>query len=250
MLKTTLAGPALVLSLLLAAGCGGGGEEADESKPNAGSSNSPSQAGEGPPSEPDLSDIPKVVAEVNGEAIERAEFVDAYTVRLQQAASQPGAQVDQEQLRQQTVDGLVSTELLRQEADRQQIDVSDDEVARELTSLAEQNGMKSSDQFLTALKRQGLTAQEVHDRVRDQVVIGEVVSAEAGDTTATRAETKKLYKQLVAQQKQAGGAGGAVPPFAQVAPQLKQQVESQKESAAAQKLVNRLRSDAEITLNL
>lgn len=254
MRKNRWAAVGLVLLLLGAAGCGGSAEEAGQDKPKADTPSAPDQGAEGPAGpEPDLSDVPAVVARVNGEPIRRAEFTDAYTAQLQQAAAQPGgaqAQVDQEKLRKQTLDTLVGTALLRQEGDRLQIDASSRDVDRELTGLAQQNGMKSPDQLVSALKQQGLTEKQVRDQVRDQVIINEVIAQEAGNTTPSRAEVRQLYDQLVAQQEKAGGAGGQVPPFKQVEPQLAQQVKSQKESTAAQQLVARLRSDAEITINL
>lgn len=249
MLKRTCAGIGLVLALLAAAGCGGA-EDAGEGKPEGGSASAPDRDAQGQGPESDLADVPRVVARVNGQPIQRAEFVDAYTSSLQQSAAQPGAQVDKEQLKKQTVDNLVATELLMQEADRQKIEATDRDVDRAMTDLAEQNGMKSPDQLVTALKQQGLTEREVRDQVRAQVAIDRVISAEAGDTTPTRAEVEQLYDQLVAQQEQAGGAGQEVPPLNQVRPQLEQQVASQKEAAAAQKLVTRLRGEADVTINL
>lgn len=249
MLKRTSAGICLVLALLAAAGCGGGGEDAGEGKPEGGSASAPDRDAQGQGPESDLADVPRVVARVNGQPIQRAEFVDAYTSSLQQSAAQPGAQVDKEQLKKQTVDNLVATELLMQEADRRKIEATDRDVDRAMTDLAKQNGMKSPDQLVTALKQQGLTEREVRDQVRAQVAIDRVISAEAGDTTPTRAEVEQLYEQLVAQQEQAG-AGQEVPPLNQVRPQLEQQAEAQKESAAAQKLVTRLRGDADVTINL
>lgn len=247
--KKLFAGLGLAVLLVTAAGCGGGGDAAgDKPAPKAAAQKpAPSAA-----ASPDLSGIPKVVARVNGQPISRAEFVDAYTQQFQQAAAQSGStqgSLDQSRLKKQTAQSLVGTELLLQEADRKGIHASGKDVDRTLSQLAVQNGIKSPAQLRQTLKQQGMTLQQVRSQVRDQVVIDKVITAEGGDTTPTRAEVKKLYKQLVAQQ-QASGSKGKVPPFTQVEPQLEQRLQSQKKSAAAQRVVSRLRSSAEVTINL
>ena len=118
-----------------------------------------------------------------------------------------------------------------------------------LQGLASQSGMKSSAQLLAALKQQGMNRAQVLAQAREQVRIQRVIARTAGDTTPTRAEEKKLYDQLVAQQH--GGADQQkVPSFHKVQPQLKQQLAAQKKQASARRLVNRLRRGAKISLNL
>ncbi len=194
--------------------------------------------------------MPRVVARVNGQPISRAQFTQAYTAQLRQAEAQnQGQKVDRQKLTKQTVQTLVATELLLQRADQEHIEVSGADVRSTLQGLASQNGMKSSAQLLAAFKQQGMTRAQVLAQVRQEVRIQRVIARTAGDTTPTRAEEKKLYDQLVAQQH--GGANQQkVPSFHKVQPQLKQQLAAQKKQAAARRLVNRLRRGAKISLNL
>src|SRR5690625_4390600 len=60
--------------------------------------------------EPDLEDIPDVVAEINGEEISGEEFEATYVGQFQQAmmqAQMSGQEVDQDQLKVQTAEALI-----------------------------------------------------------------------------------------------------------------------------------------------
>ncbi len=244
-----LLGVLLAVVLLGVSACGGdGGDQTQGADASQGQSESPSAGGA------DLEDVPDVVAEVNGEEIQRDEFVQAYELQLQQAAAQAqasGQELDQDQLKQQVVQSLVSTELLVQEADQRDISVSDEDVDQTLEGLASQNGAESVEAFVTALGEQGMDAEEVDRQVRTQIKIERLVSDEAGEIEVTRQEARALYDQLAAQQEQAGDQGGQqLPPFPQVRPNLEEQVKSQKEQQVAQRLLGDLREAADITVNL
>lgn len=240
----------LVAALVGVSACSGGGDSGDGDKSGQSQSQSQAQA-----SKPDLKDIPKVVAEVNGQKISKDEFVQAYKSRYQQMAMQAkmsGQQPDQDALKKQVAKSLVGTELLSQEADKRGYEASKKDVNKSLSDLAKQNGMQSPKQFLKALKKQGLSRDQVISDVKTQVEIDRLIDKKAGDTEPSKQELKALYKQMKAQQKQAGkqGKGSKVPSFEQMKPQLEQQLESQKRSQAAQALVSSLRKDADIKINL
>ncbi|MGH3445652.1 MAG: SurA N-terminal domain-containing protein [Nocardioidaceae bacterium] len=203
---------------------------------------------------PDLSGIPQVVARVNDHIITRREFVQTYRAEFNQVAVQSqssGAPIDQNQLKKRTANTMVGTELLVQEAHRRGVTASMKAVNQTLQQAAQQNGMKTTSQLMAALKKQGMTAQQVRSQASQQLLLTKVISAEGGNTTPTRQELKKLYHQLVAQQKQsAGGKKTKTPSFSQVEPQLEQRVKTQKQNEAAQRLVQRLRKQAHITINL
>lgn len=179
--------------------------------------------------------------------------MSAYTPQYQQMAMQSqtsGQKVDEEGLQKQVVDNLVNTELLVQEADERGIEASAKQTDATLTSLAQQNGMKSSDEFVAALEKQGMDRDTIESQVQDQVVIEQLLAKEAGDTEPTEKELRALYQTVKAQQAQAGGKGQKIPPFEQVKPQLAQQLKSQKESQVAGGLLDELRKDAEIEVHI
>jgi peptidyl-prolyl cis-trans isomerase SurA len=248
----TALGLVAATSLLVLSACGGSGDSsADSEKDSSPSESSSASAGAG--AEPDLDAIPDVVAEVNGEEVTKDEFVPIYEAAFAQAASQAqmgGEAPDEEQLRKQTADDLVDTELLAQEAEARGLEVSDDDVDAELTDLAEQNGMKSADELLEAVEQQGVTAEQARDQVETQVLVEQLVADENGPIEPTDKELRKLYAQAKQQQAQAGEQAQKIPPFAQVREQLAEQATNQEIGKVATALVEDLRADADITINL
>ena len=195
--------------------------------------------------------IPEVVAEVNGEEVTREMFEPIYQAQLEQAtaqAQQGGAAPDEEALKKQTVDDLVDTELLAQEADSRGIEVTDEDVDAELTSLAEQNGMKSGTELLDAIAKQGMDEETARDQVETQVMVERLVVDENGPFEPTDKELRALYAR--AKQQAASGGSADVPPFAQVRDQIAQQAEAQETGTVAEALLKDLRKDADITINL
>jgi peptidyl-prolyl cis-trans isomerase SurA len=252
----TALGLVAATSLLVLSACGGSGDssadsEKDSSPSESSSASADADAGAG--AEPDLDAIPDVVAEVNGEEVTKDEFVPIYEAAFAQAASQAqmgGEAPDEEQLRKQTADDLVDTELLAQEAEARGLEVSDDDVDAELTDLAEQNGMKSADELLEAVEQQGVTAEQARDQVETQVLVEQLVADENGPIEPTDKELRKLYAQAKQQQAQAGEQAQKIPPFAQVREQLAEQATNQEIGKVATALVEDLRADADITINL
>jgi hypothetical protein len=253
--KNWLLGFFLALVLVGASACGGADGDGDASG-GAEAKQEQQEEKQADPSAPqaDLEDIPEVVAEVNGEEIPREDFVQAYEAQFQQAAMQAqtsGQEVDQDQLKEQVADSLVGTELLVQEADKRDISASDQDVDQTLKQLAAQNGLDSVDAFVAALEEQGMDREEINSQVRTQVLIERLIESEAGDVSASKQEVRAMYDELVAQQEQAGEqAGQEMPPFAEVRPQLEEQIESEKKSEVAQRLVRELREGADVVVNL
>jgi peptidyl-prolyl cis-trans isomerase SurA len=241
-------------AMLTLSACGGGDNESASADKEASASDSPSASADASQgAEPDLEGIPDVVAEVNGEEVTKEEFVPIYESQFQQAAMQAqmsGQAPDEEALKKQTVDDLVDTELLSQEAESRGIEVSDDDVDAELTDLAKQNQMASAEELLKAVEKNGLTEEQARAQVETQVLIEQLVADEDGSPAPTDKELRALYAQAKQQQAQSGQKGQKIPPFAQVRPQLEEQAKAQQVGKVAQALVKDLRKDADITINL
>ena len=243
----TALGALAATALLTLTACGGGDDTSPDDKAStAGSSESADPDG----AAPDVSDIPDVVAEVNGEEITKDEFVPIYQASFQQAATQAqatGEEPDADALRQQTLDDLVDTELLAQEADDRGIAVTDDDVDTELDDLAQQNGMESGDALLEAVAQQVMDQDTARAQVEVQVMVERLVADEDGPIEPTDKQLRALYAQAKKQQEQ---AGQDVPAFAKVRDQLVEQAVAQQTGQVAQRLVDGLRKDADITSNL
>jgi peptidyl-prolyl cis-trans isomerase SurA len=247
----TAVGALAAAALLTLTACGAG-----DDAPASGSSSSaaPSPGSDaGSDAGPDLAGIPDVVAEVNGEEVTRDEFVPIYEATFQQASAQAqmgGQAPDEEALRKQAVDDLVDTELLAQEAESRGITVSDDDVDAELETLAEQNQMGSAEELLEAVEKQGLSQEQARAQVETQVMVEQLVADEDGPIEPSEKELRALYAQVKEQQAQSGQQGQSVPPFAQVRAQLEEQARTQQVGEVAGSMLEDLRKDADITINL
>ncbi len=202
--------------------------------------------------EPDLEDVPDVVAEVNGTQIEKPEFEEAYNAQFQQMAmmsQMSGEEVNQDDLKTQVADGLVSQELLVQEADNRELEASEEETTELLDQLTEQAGVESQEELYTMFEEQGMNQEEVDEQIQLQVRVDKLIAEEAGEIEPSEDELKELYDQQVEQLEQME-TEEEPPSFDELKPQLEEQLVSQKEGEAAQKLVETLKEDAEIEMHV
>lgn len=240
-------------SVLVTAACGNAEDSANEEKATQEqpAENNGETAGQAEMPEPDLEGVPDLVAEVNGEEIKKEEFESAYVGQFQQMAMQAqmsGQEVDQDQLKTQIAESLVGQRLLMQETDNRSIEASEEEIDETLTSIAEQNGLASTDEFLAALEEQGLSEEEVMDQVAAQVKVDKLIAEEAGDLEASDEEIQKFYDDMKAQQEEMGG--GELPPLEDVKSELEMQIVQQKENKVVQELVAELREGADVKVHI
>jgi peptidyl-prolyl cis-trans isomerase SurA len=250
----TVLGLVTAAAMLTLSACGGGDSDSADAGKDASSSASPSDGADASAgAEADLEGIPDVVAEVNGEEVTKEEFTPIYEAAFQQAAMQAqmsGEAPDEEALKKQTVDDLVDTELLVQEADARGLSVSDEDIDAELSDLAQQNQMGSAEELLAAVEKQGVTEEQARSQVETQVLVEQLVADEDGSAEPTEKELRAIYAQAKQQQAQSGQTGQKIPPFAEVRDQIEEQARSQQVGEVAQALVDGLRKDADITVNL
>ncbi|MHA6250405.1 hypothetical protein [Oceanobacillus sp. CAU 1775] len=122
-----------------------------------------------------------------------------------------------------------------------------------LDILVEQNGLESQDAFLTALEEQGTSEDEVMAVIETQIKVDKLIARESGDVEPTEEEVQEMYDMYVAQLEQVNEESEEeveVPSFEELEPDLIAQIKAAKESETYQKLIEELRSDADITKNL
>ena len=88
------------------------------------------------------------------------------------------------------------------------------------------------------------------DQVATQVMVELLAADEDGSIEPTEKELRARYAQVKQQQAKAGQQGQKVPPYAKVRDQLAEQVKSEQVGTVAGALVQSLRKDADITVNL
>lgn len=261
-LRRTLAAVTLTAGLALT-GCSGdqaapsGGSDGGGQPPAASDGGgAPAAGGEGGAQQApqaDVSDVPDVVATVNGEDITKDEFVPVYESQFQQMAMQQqttGEQPDQAELKGQVAQQLVDNELLLQGAEDAGIEATDEDIDATLEEVASQNGLGSADEVVSALEQQGMSAEEIREDAASQFTLTAYIEQEADISEPTEEELKKQYEQLTAQQSQAGGDASQIPPFEEVKEQLAQQTISQQQNEAATTLAAELREAGDVTINL
>src|SRR5699024_9776517 len=243
------------VSVVALAACGSRGDEAKPQESSAAAGQSPSAAGSGQHRKPNTKDISEVVAEVNGEKITKDDFVPLFETQYQQMqaqAQQSGQPVDEKDLKKQTAENLVSTEVLTQEADKRKISVSDKDIDKALKESA-QSGQMSEKDVLSAIEDQGMDEKKVRTELKNQLKIEGLIDDEYGESEVSGEEIAQAYEKAKAQQEQMAQQGGQdqeVPPLDEMRPQLKEQVKSEKSNEATQKYAKKLRKQADVTINL
>ncbi|GAA1975523.1 SurA N-terminal domain-containing protein [Isoptericola halotolerans] len=250
--------PLVALSVAAVVALAGCTSETDDQDPAAGpSAEQAPDAGAGTElPEADLEGVPDVVAEVNGEDIDREEFAASYEGQLQQAAmtqQSTGEEIDQEALKQQVVEQLVGNRLLTQAAAQADIEVTDEDVRTTLEDIAAQNGLQSADEVIAALGEQGLSEDEVRSDAAAQFQVSAYIEAEADIEEPSEDELRAQYDALVEQLEAQGGEETPeteIPPFEDVRDQLAQQATGEQQNAAVQEIVSTLRDQGDVTIHL
>ena len=269
-LRRTLAALTLTAALGLTAACSGGQDDPSQASDGGGqaapaASDGGGQAAPGAsdgggaagdpqaqqPQEADVSDVPEVVATVNGTEITKDDFVQTYQSQYQQMAMQQqagGQAPDEEQLKTQVAEQLVNNELLRQGAAG--IEATDKDIDTTLDEIAKQSGLGSGDEVVSALEQQGISAEQVRQDAASQFAITTYIEQEADIAEPSDEELKAQYDAMVEQQSAAGGAAEEVPSFEEMKDQLAQQATMQQQNEAATEIAGKLRESGDVTINV
>lgn len=257
-LRRTLAALTLTAALGLTAACGGGQDDASQASDGGGQAAPAASDGGGAADDPqaqeaDVSDVPEVVATVNGTEITKDDFVQTYQSQYQQMAMQQqtgGQAPDEEQLKTQVAEQLVNNELLRQGAEDADIKASDKDIDTTLDEIAKQSGLGSGDEVVSALEQQGISAEQVRQDAASQFAITTYIEQEADIAEPSDEELKAQYDALVEQQSAAGGSAEEVPSFEEMKDQLAQQATMQQQNEAATEIAGKLRESGDVTINV
>lgn len=209
--------------------------------------------------EADTSDIPEVVAEVNGDELSGEDFTVLYESQFQQMAMQSqmtGEEPDQDQLKEQTLESMIGNELLLQDAEEEGYEASQEEVDAIIADAAESAGMGSPEEFIEAYEEQGMDEEQLTSDAESQVLINQVLE-QLEVPEPSEEELREIYDEAVAAQEEAAGAEGAegaeaaeIPPFDEVREDLETQATDEARNEAALAHVDELREAADIQTHL
>lgn len=204
----------------------------------------------------DVDALPDPVAEVNGEPISRADFVEIFEqerAASQQQAQAGGAPVDEVALQEGILESLVGSALLTQEGERLGLEASDEQIDAELDSIAEENGLGSRDELVSLLAEQGVDEEQVREEAARLVLIDGVVAERGEVEPPTDEELQAYYDELTGGADAAAataGEQGGMPAFEDVKEQLAAQVTQERENEAIGAILEDLEAEAEITRHL
>src|SRR5690625_1889848 len=250
--KKLLLSIAAVAAAFSLAACGADGDDADTD--DAAQSQ---EQGEQAMPEPELDDIPDVVAVVNGEEISGESFSENYESQYQQLTMQAqmtGEEPDQEELKSQALDMMINSELLVAKAEDEGFSASEDDIDEYLDSMAEENGLESADALQEEFEAQGLSEDRVREDIQKEVLIEQVIDTidipEPSDD-----ELQAIYDMQVEQletmnEQVEEDQAQEVPSFEELEPELEEQAVAQKENEAVTELLEDLREDADIETHI
>lgn len=198
--------------------------------------------------EPDVDDVPDVVATVNGTDLTGEDFTTLYQVQFQQMAMQAqmtGEEPDQEQLRGQTLNAMIDSELLVQDAQERGYEATDDDVNNVLEQTAESNQMSSVDELLDQYAEQGITEDQLRNDAQTQLLVEELIENDIEVAEPTDDEVEALYEQM-----SAGADEGNDYSLDEIRPELETQIRNQNQSQAVGAHVEDLREDADVQTNM
>lgn len=184
----------------------------------------------------------KTVAIVNGEEIKNSELKTSIQ-QFTQAAVAQGVDITsadaQTEIRNQALDVLVNTRLLKQNALSKGYSVTDEAAAERLQAIeTEIGGAEVLAQRMTEL---GLEMEQLKKDVADELLIQQLLDAifAEANITVSDEEVAEMYKN-------AGGAEAGLPALEEVKPQVVAQIKNSKEQAAIDKYLTDLKAAAQI----
>ena len=132
-----------------------------------------------------------IVATVNKDAISQADLSDRIKLILISAGLQ-NTKSNRARVQSQALDSLIEEQIKKQEAQKQNISVTPDDVTKGFEAIAAQNNL-DADQFSSLLKRQGIPKSTILAQIEAQIAWTKVVKAVLRpriDITETDIESK------------------------------------------------------------
>jgi foldase protein PrsA len=145
-----------------------------------------------------------VVAEVNGQVITREEFDKSFDLHKITIESQYGADIWNQDIdgrkfidvvKEQVVEKLILERLVLEDAEKQGIEVTQQEVDQEVKAYKDSIG--DEQKYLEFLKNQNLTEQEFASQVKRDLVIRKYREKVVEDATVSEEDIRKYYDENI-----------------------------------------------------
>jgi len=207
-----------------------------------------------------------IVAKVNGEKITRQELLQKAKInqvlmkinRIDQqflrvlTGTKSGKNVIKE-YQKRKLDNLINNILLEQQAQKSGISLSQEKkekIYQQQKKAILKNNNLSQKQFLSILKKQGFKNEKAYKQQflnNPQLKVNKLIEKEVvSDIKITDAEIKKFYEK----NKKQFTKNNKTQSLEKVKPQIKELLKQQKRSKQIKQYVNKLRKNAQITINI
>ncbi|MDT8860592.1 SurA N-terminal domain-containing protein [Alkalihalobacillus sp. MEB130] len=194
----------------------------------------------------DTSDIPEVIATVNGEDIDKEVYVATIEQEAMQLAMQ-GIDIDSEegavyleQVKDQVLDRIINSTLIANAANEEGIEVTDEEIESGIADLMAQFGLESEEQLQELLEAQGVPMEELREDVAENVKSNKYIEQKVTEIEVTEEEIQAFYDEAVA------SAPEAEADFPELE-EVREEIEFQLQMDA---LLANLREESEVTIHV
>jgi peptidyl-prolyl cis-trans isomerase C len=166
---------------------------AGETKSGTATTATPVTAAAAVPPKPVPAQLPTVIAKVNGEAINKADFEQAVNQAEQQAGS-PVPADQRDRVFRDILDQMIGFKLLEQEVKSRKVPVPDADVEAQLAQMKQQ--FPSEDAFKTALISQGMSLEQLKTEARQRLAISKLIEGEVAPKVSVKPEAvDAFYKE-------------------------------------------------------
>ncbi|MFC7366741.1 MULTISPECIES: SurA N-terminal domain-containing protein [Bhargavaea] len=193
-------------------------------------------------------DDKKTVAVVNDEEILGSQYNNALASsqgQMQQMGQDPTSKEAAEQVKKQTLDGLVGQTLLLQEADKKGYQASESDINKKLDEVKGQ--FKTEEEFEAALKQSGMDMKSLEAQISEDIQLQQYMEKEVPVDEITDEEIQTTYDQYAEQGK---AANQEVPKLEEMKPQIEQSLQQQKQQEQLVQQVEKLKENAKIDIKI
>lgn len=181
----------------------------------------------------------EVVATVNGEKISLDDF-ETQLEQTRQMSLQQGIELDEEELKTQVIDEMINRVLIEQEAEKEGITVTEEEVEEEINAIIENIGGREV--FEQELSNLNLSEEELRENIEKEILMNKYLTTRTPqDEVATEEEMQAIYDEV--------SEGQDLPPFEELEEELRSEVIRRKQSEIIEGLIDSLREKADIDIS-
>lgn len=197
---------------------------------------------------PTLAQDSEVAIEVNGEVVQKSELDQRVKRAFERMKNQYGDRMKNEEMqetmqkrvRKQVIDQTVDQLLLKTNAKQSDVSVSGSEVQERIQS--QKNRFGKEEQFEKALQNQGMTIDDLREKVREDLMVQKFLDENMGEVSVSNEEIRQFFEE---NESRFNGKS-----FDEAKPSIKRILKRRKQQDKRQQLVDKLRKQSEVDVRV